>query len=32
MMKMFEIGKALATGRRPNVGEKGTIEPADAAG
>ena len=32
MMKMFEIGKALATGRRPNVGAKGTIEPADAAG
>lgn len=30
MMKMFEIGKALAAGRRPNVGEKGTIEPADA--
>ena len=32
MMKMFEIGKALATGRRPDVGQKGTIEPADAAG
>ena len=32
MMKMFEIGKALAAGRRPKIGEKGTIEPADAAG
>lgn len=30
MLKMFEIGKALATGERPNVGEKGTLEPADA--
>ena len=30
MMKLFEIGKALAAGRRPKVGEKGTIEPADA--
>ncbi len=29
MLKMFEIGKALATGQRPNVGEKGTLEPAD---
>ncbi|MGZ8255647.1 MAG: pyridoxamine 5'-phosphate oxidase family protein [Burkholderiaceae bacterium] len=32
MLKMFAIAKGLAEGRRPDVGEKGTIEPADAAG
>ena len=32
MLKMFEIGKALATGRRPDIGEKGALEPADAGG
>jgi hypothetical protein len=31
MLKMFEIGKAFATGRWPEVGDEGTIEPADAA-
>lgn len=31
LLKMFEIGKAIATNTRPNVGKKGTIEPADAA-
>jgi general stress protein 26 len=31
LLKMFEFGRALAAGRRPEVGEKGTIEPADAA-
>lgn len=31
MMKLFEIGKALAGGRRAQIGDKGTIEPADAA-
>ena len=30
MLKMLEIGKALATGRRAEIGEKGTLEPADA--
>ncbi len=32
LLKMFEIGKALASGRRPDIGEKGTLEPVDAAG
>ena len=30
MLKMFDLGKGLATGQPPDVGEKGTIEPADA--
>jgi general stress protein 26 len=29
LLKMFEVGKAIATNARPKVGEKGTIEPAD---
>lgn len=30
MLKMFAIAKALATGTRARVGEKGSLEPADA--
>lgn len=30
LLKMFEVGRAIAGNRRPQVGEKGTIEPADA--
>jgi general stress protein 26 len=29
MLKMFAVAKALATGKRANVGEKGTLQPAD---
>jgi general stress protein 26 len=29
LLKMFEVGKAIAAGTRPKVGTKGTIEPAD---
>ena len=32
MLKMFAVAKGLATGQRPDVGERGTIAPADAAG
>ena len=28
LLKMFEIGKALATHEQPDIGEKGTLEPA----
>jgi general stress protein 26 len=31
LLKMFEIGKALATHSTPDIGEKGTLEPADTA-
>jgi general stress protein 26 len=31
LLKMFEFGKALATGRRAEAGDKGSIERADAA-
>jgi general stress protein 26 len=30
MLKMFAVAKALATGKRANVGEKGKLQPADA--
>jgi general stress protein 26 len=30
MLKMFAVAKALATGKRAKVGEKGTLQPADA--
>jgi len=32
MLKMFAVAKGLAKGERPDVGTKGKIEPADAAG
>ena len=32
MLKMFAMAKGIATGQRPDVGERGPIEPADAAG
>jgi general stress protein 26 len=31
MLKMFAFAKGIATGRRPDVGERGKLEPADAA-
>jgi general stress protein 26 len=31
MLKMFALAKGLASGKRPDVGERGKLEPADAA-